>query len=130
MDDALAPVREALSNIFMVPASWFEGPAFVVNFIFPLLGMIGVFYLLLSKKLRIFRNGAVNLTLSVLLALTTVPFFIVPFPYAVIFFSVLGVIAMLGDRITGRTLVVAFVAAFAALLLATYSNYIISMIFA
>jgi hypothetical protein len=129
MADALASAQEIASQILLVPASWFYGPEFIINLVFPLLTTGLFFYMMLSRKLKIFRNTAVNLALGYVLAFVSIPFLIVPYPYANIFVTVFGIVTFLGDRITGWRLLIAFVTATAAWALATYGMYLISMFF-
>ena len=127
MADTLASAQEIASQILLVPVSWFEGPYFVINLVVPLLTTGLFFYMMLSRKLRIFRNTAVNLALGYVFAFVSVPFFIVPNPYAMIFVSVFGIVTLMGDRITGWRIFLAAAAATAAWALATYATYLMSL---
>jgi hypothetical protein len=127
MDDTFAAARETMSQIFMVPAAWFESPIFIVNLVLPFMTMGYFFYMMISKKLHIFRNTAVNLALGYCLAFASMPLFIVPNPYMSLFVSVFGIVTMLGDRITLFRLLAALGLALAAWTLAAYAAYLISL---
>jgi len=126
MDDTFSAARDVLSQILMVPAAWFEGPIFIVNLAIPLITTGAFFYMLLSRKVRIFHNGVVNVALSICLAFFAIPFVIVSNPYVTIAVSVFGIVTFMGDRITGWRILLAFAAAVAAWALVSYVTYLIS----
>ncbi|MFH1623333.1 MAG: hypothetical protein ABIA12_02335 [Candidatus Aenigmatarchaeota archaeon] len=128
MEDVFYEARNALSQMFMVPAAWFEGPIFVVNLIIPFITSAVLFYVILSNKLRIFRNTVVNLALGFCLAFFAIPFSIALSPYLTIFVSVFGIVTLLGSRITGPRMLLALLCATAAWFLASYLANIISTI--
>jgi hypothetical protein len=126
MDDVTQTAQSIASQIFLVPQSWFESPIFIINLVIPLITM-GIFYYMLLKKLRIFRNNAVNLVLGYCFAFVSIPFFIALNPYVAIFVSVFAIVTLMGSRITLFRLLFAFIAAVAALAIASYGAYVISL---
>jgi len=127
MEDLFYETRNALSQMFMVPAAWFEGPIFVVNLIIPFITSAVLFYVILSSKLRIFRNAAVNLALGFCLAFFAIPFSIAVSPYLTIFVSVFGIVTLMGSRITGPRLLLALLVSAAACFLASYLANLLSL---
>ena len=121
--------QEIASQILLVPADWFNSPMIIISLVIPLITTGLFYYLILSRKVHIFRNTAVNLTLGYVFAFVSVPFFIVPNPSLMLFVSVFGVVTLLGNQITGRRLLLAFIAAIAAWAITGYSSYLISLFF-
>jgi len=128
MADA-SSAQEIASQILLVPADWFNSPMIVISLVIPLITTGIFYYLILSKKVHIFRNTAVNLTLGYVFAFVSVPFFIVPNSSLMLFVSVFGIVTLLGDRITLRTMILAFAAGIAAWAITGYSAYLISLFF-
>jgi hypothetical protein len=126
MDDFTQTAQSIASQIFLVPQSWFESPIFIINLVIPLITM-GIFYYMMLKRLRIFRNNAVNLALGYCFAFISIPFFIALNPYVAIFVSVFAIVTLMGSRITLFRLLFAFIAAVAALAIASYGAYVISL---
>jgi hypothetical protein len=124
-------IMQTISQIFSVPAEWFESPVWLIYLVLPVVMSTTVFYLLLSRKLHVFRNGAVNIVLAICLAFFAIPLAIAPAPLIAIFFStfasVLGILSSMYDRITGWNLLISLVAAVMAYAAATYGVYLISL---
>ena len=112
-----------------MPAEWFNSPMIIISLVIPLITTGLFYYLILSKKVHIFRNTAVNLTLGYVFAFVSVPFLIVPNPSLMLFVSVFGVVTMMGDRITGMRLLLAFAAGLVAWAITGYGSYLISLFF-
>jgi len=126
MDDFTQTAQSIASQIFLVPQSWFESPIFIINLVIPLI-TTGIFYYMLLKRVHVFRNNAVNLTLGYCFAFISIPFFIAKNPYFAIFVSVFAIVTLMGSRITLFRLLFAFIAAVAALAIASYGAYVISL---
>lgn len=122
-----ASAADLLSQIFMVPAGVFEGPAVIVNLIVPLLTTGVFFYMMLSRKVRIFHSGVVNIVLGICLSFFAIPAVAVSNPYATIAVTVFGIVTFMGDRITGWRIAIALGAAIAAWALASYATYLIAI---
>ena len=121
--------QDIASQLLLVPAEWFNSPMIIISLVIPLITTGLFYYLILSKKVHIFRNTAVNLTLGYVFAFVSVPFLIVPNPSLMLFVSVFGVVTMMGDRITGMRLLLAFAAGLVAWAITGYGSYLISLFF-
>ncbi|MCX6820881.1 MAG: hypothetical protein NT016_02945 [Candidatus Aenigmarchaeota archaeon] len=121
--------QEIASQILLVPADWFNSPMVIISLVIPLLTTGLFYYLILSRKVHIFRNTAVNLTLGYVFAFVSVPFFIVPNPSLMLFVTVFGIVTLLGDRITLGRLALATGAGIAAWAITGYGAYLISLFF-
>jgi hypothetical protein len=110
MADILYEVRKFLSNLFNVPSAWFRSPVFIIYLILPFITTTVFFYMLLTKHVRLFRHSnAVNLVISGCLAFSTIPLIAIN-PSFSIGASVIAATILSGGRITGRRLLLAFVA--------------------
>lgn len=96
--------------MFGVSGSWFESPVFIVYLIVPFIVTTIFFYMLLTRHVRIFRqSNAVNWVISACLAFFTIPLIRIN-PSFSITMSVIAAVVLSGRRITGRRLLLAFVA--------------------
>jgi|WetSurMetagenome_2_1015567.scaffolds.fasta_scaffold686516_1 hypothetical protein len=57
-----------VGDLFNVPANWFMSPIFITHLIVPLLLNFGFFYVMLTRKVVILHNKAVNAVLAAVLA--------------------------------------------------------------
>jgi hypothetical protein len=110
MADPFDVVRNTLSNIFGVPASWFNSPVFLINLVVPFILSTVFFHSLLTTKIRIFkRSGFVNWIVALVMAFFIIPL-IVLYPYPCIFMPTVGIVLFRGGRITFKRMAVAFFA--------------------
>ncbi len=68
VEDSLIAFQEFVSSNFGIPAEWFQFPLIIFYFIIPLVSLIFMWYILLSRRIRIFRNSFVNFMLALLIA--------------------------------------------------------------
>lgn len=108
MEDVFADARMALSDLFGVPASWFRSPVFIINLIVPVILTVAFYYLLLTKKLKIFKSGGTAVfVVAICCAFFTIPVIKVQ-PYIAIFASTVGIIVLSGGKISFKRLFFGF----------------------
>jgi hypothetical protein len=111
MADAFYEIRKVLSDIFLVPSAWFKSHLFITNLVVPMVLSTVFFYYLLTRKLKIFkRSAAANWGISIVLAFFSI-LWIVKNPSFSVFMTVMGIMILRGDRITGRRLLFAIIVA-------------------
>jgi hypothetical protein len=95
MDDTTIDTAKTIASIFNVPMSWFTSPIFLVNLVLPLILSAVFFYLLLSRKLRIFRSSnTINWILAIIMSLTSIIIITIN-PMTSVFIFAAGIYALL-----------------------------------
>ena len=111
MADAFYELRKVLSDIFHVPSSWFKSHLFITNLVVPMALSTIFFYYLMTRKLKIFkRSAAANWGISIVLAFFSILWIVIN-PSFSVFMTVMGIMILRGDRITGRRLLFAIIVA-------------------
>jgi len=123
--DEFAAVKYALSQMFGIPYYWLEGPHFITYLMVPCALVTFFFYTILKGSVRVFRNDAVNLVISVVLTFFAIPVIVIN-PSAAIFFSVFGSVLLQGGfKISWGRILLASVLGFVTL----FFTILISSIF-
>jgi hypothetical protein len=73
VDETVIDMAKNIASVFNVPMEWFTSPVFVINLVLPLLLSSIFFYLLLSRKLRIFRSSnTINWIFAIIMSFTSI----------------------------------------------------------
>jgi hypothetical protein len=67
--DLFEPVLEFFSGSFGLPAHWFVFPTILTHFLIPLIALIYAWYVLLYKRLRIFRSYGANVGIAIMIGI-------------------------------------------------------------
>jgi len=71
--EPLDSILNLLSSIFILPTYWFGFPQVIFFFIIPLIGLISLWTILLTRFLRIFQSSGANFGIAVILSLLSTP---------------------------------------------------------
>jgi len=93
------------SQLFNLPSSFFKFPDTIFYFIIPFIALVFLFYTLLDKKLRIFRNTGINLIIAIMISFFSA-MVIAIFPPAWTVSGVIGCAILVMGRFTFKRLIV------------------------
>jgi hypothetical protein len=93
------------SELFNVPTKYLQFPDTIFYFIIPFITIVFLFYTLLNRKLRIFRNPGINLIIATIISFFSA-FVVTIFPPAWTVSIVLGCAILVMGRFSYKRLII------------------------